>query len=77
MSTLKPRLNLWIECDGQVVLSKWRVGLLEAIQGTGSIYAAAERMNVQYRCVWDKLEEMEKGLDDIIAHHFEQAFGNE
>jgi len=62
MSTLKPHSNLWIECDGRVVLSKWRVRLLEAIQGTGSISAAARRVDVAYPRAWDKLDEMEKGL---------------
>ena len=59
---MKPRLNLWIEQDGEVVLSDWRVGLLEAIGETGSISAAAVKLNVPYHRAWDKLEEMEKGL---------------
>jgi molybdate transport system regulatory protein len=57
-----PRFNMWIEADGQVVLSKWRVQLLEAIDEAGSISAAAEKMGVQYRLAWDRLEEMENGL---------------
>jgi molybdate transport system regulatory protein len=63
MSTqLTPRFNLWIEADGQVVLSKWRVQLLKAVDETGSISGAAEKMGVQYRLAWDRLEEMENGL---------------
>jgi molybdate transport system regulatory protein len=56
------RANLWLEQDGQVVLSLWRVRLLQAIQTTGSISAAAQRMGVQYRCAYDKLDEMEARL---------------
>ncbi len=59
---MKPRVNLWIEQDGQVVLSRWRIQLLEAIAETGSISAAAEKLDVQYRRAWDKLHEMEAGL---------------
>jgi molybdate transport system regulatory protein len=59
---LTPRINLWIEAEGQVVLSKWRVKLLEAIRDAGSISGAAEKMGVQYRLAWDRLEEMETGL---------------
>jgi molybdate transport system regulatory protein len=59
---LTPRLNLWIEADGQVVLSKWRVQLLQALDEAGSISGAAEQMGVQYRLAWDRLEEMENGL---------------
>ena len=53
---LTPHLNLWLERDGQVVLSVWRVQLLAAIDQTGSISAAAERMQVQYRLAWDRLD---------------------
>ncbi len=61
-AALTPHANLWLEQDDRVVLSSWRVRLLEAIEETGSISAAAERMQVQYRCAWEKLEEMEAGL---------------
>jgi molybdate transport system regulatory protein len=59
---MKPRVNLWIEQDGEVVLSEWRVSLLEAIVETGSISGAAAKLDVPYHRAWDKLEEMEKGL---------------
>jgi molybdate transport system regulatory protein len=59
---LTPRINLWIEAEGRVVLSKWRVGLLEAIGEAGSISGAAEKLGIQYRLAWDRLEEMENGL---------------
>ncbi len=59
---LTPHLNLWLEQDDQVVLSVWRVQLLTAIDQTGSISAAAERMQVQYRLTWDRLNQMERGL---------------
>jgi molybdate transport system regulatory protein len=112
MYDFEPHYNLWLESDGQVVLSRWRIRLLEAIDESGSISAAANSMDVSYRRAWDKLDEMEKGLgvrlvdrqvggaggggakltkaghdyidrfkrfaqgvDDVIARHFEQAFG--
>jgi molybdate transport system regulatory protein len=62
LTQLTPRCNLWIEADGQVVLSKWRVQLLAAVDQAGSISGAAEKMGVQYRLAWDRLEEMENGL---------------
>jgi len=63
MSTpLVPHLNVWIEAEGEVVLSLWRVELLEAIDETGSITAAAARMDVQYQRAWHRLDEMERGL---------------
>ncbi|RMF03909.1 MAG: molybdenum transporter, partial [Chloroflexi bacterium] len=34
---MQQKSNFWIEKDGKVVLSLWRVRLLEAVQETGSI----------------------------------------
>ena len=62
-----PRFNVWLEKDGQVVLSPWRVRLLEAIADTGSISAAAERLNVPYRRAWEKVQEIEHGLGEKIV----------
>ena len=73
---LTPHVNLWIERDDQVVLSKWRVQLLATIEQTGSISAAAERMQVQYRLAWDRLEEMEHGLGlRLVERHVGGAGG--
>ncbi len=62
LDQLTPRINLWFEQDGKVVLSFWRVRLLQAIEQTGSISAAAEQMGIQYRLAWERLQEMEEGL---------------
>lgn len=60
---LTPRLNVWVESDdGEVVLSVWRVSLLETIAATGSINATAAKLGVSYRRAWDKLHEMEQHL---------------
>ncbi len=59
---MKPRFNAWLEVDGQVALSAWRVRLLEAIQETGSITAASDRLEVPYRRAWEKIHEMEAAL---------------
>lgn len=56
------KANFWIEKEGKVVLSSWRVGLLKAIEETGSISAAASKMGVSYRRAWDKIHESEERL---------------
>ena len=56
---MKPRFNLWVEADGAVVLSAWRIRLLEAIEDSGSIRAAAEKLSIPYRRAWEKVHEME------------------
>ena len=59
---MKARANFWIEKDGEVVLSSWRVRLLDAVEETGSISAAASKMDISYRRAWDKIHESEERL---------------
>lgn len=59
---MQPKFNVWLEHDGYVVLSPWRVQLLEAIAATGSISAAAKQLDVPYRRAWEKVQEIEQGL---------------
>ena len=56
------RSKVWLELDGQVVLSDWRVRLLEAIEETGSLARAARALEVPYRTAWYKLREIEERL---------------
>jgi molybdate transport system regulatory protein len=59
---MQAKANFWIERDGKVALSSWRIRLLEAVGETGSISAAASRMGVSYRRAWDKIHECEERL---------------
>ncbi len=59
---MQPRANVWLEREGKVALSIWRVELLKAIAETGSITAAAAKMNIPYRRAWDKIHECEERL---------------
>jgi molybdate transport system regulatory protein len=64
---MRPKLNLWIEKDGQVVLSTWRVDLLNAVNETGSISSAAEVMDVPYRRAWQRIHEMEERIGESLV----------
>lgn len=59
---MRARANFWIEEEGQVVLSTWRVRLLESVAETGSISAAASNMGISYRRAWDKIHQSEERL---------------
>lgn len=59
---MQPKFNVWLEADGNVVLSPWRVQLLETIAATGSISAAAKQLDLPYRRAWEKVQEIERGL---------------
>ena len=64
---MEPKFNLWIEHNGVVVLSEWRARLLDAIDQTGSISRAADRMKITYHRAWEKLHEMEVGLGEKLV----------
>ncbi len=53
---MNPQLNLWLESNGEVIFSIWRMALLQAVAETGSISAAAT-MDVHYRTAWQKINE--------------------
>ena len=54
--------KVWLERDGRVALSAWRIALLEAVGEAGSLAAAAARLGVPYRTAWYKLRQIEEQL---------------
>ncbi len=61
-SHLEPRIKLWVEKDGSLVLSDYRVQLLRCVAETGSLAEAAQRMGLSYRRAWGKVREIERNL---------------
>jgi molybdate transport system regulatory protein len=59
---VEPRAKLWIEKDGKLALSDYRVRLLRLIDETGSLSEAAAAMQLSYRRAWGKLKEIEQNL---------------
>jgi molybdate transport system regulatory protein len=58
---LEIRSKIWIERRGRgdVVLSEWRVELLEAVDAHGSLSRAAEALAVPYRTAWERVKATE------------------
>ena len=56
---LEIRSKIWIERRGEVVLSEWRVELLEAIDAKGSLSRAAEALEIPYRTAWERVKATE------------------
>jgi|ERR687888_585211 molybdate transport system regulatory protein len=54
------RSKIWLERGGKVVLSDWRVELLAAVDETGSLARAAQKLNVPYKTAWYKLKEIQE-----------------
>jgi molybdate transport system regulatory protein len=59
---MQPRAKLWLEQDGKLVLSDYRVRLLRHIDESGSLARAAAAMHISYRRAWGKLKEIEENL---------------
>lgn len=61
-NSLTVQSKIWIERREAVVLSDWRVQLLEAVEAEGSLSRAAELMDVPYRTAWNRIKESETAL---------------
>ena len=59
---MEPHAKLWVEHDGKLVLSEYRVRLLQLIDDTGSLAEAAAAMQLSYRRAWGKVREIEENL---------------
>ncbi|MHC5034717.1 MAG: winged helix-turn-helix domain-containing protein [Planctomycetota bacterium] len=57
---MKLRGKVWIEVEGQHVFGRGRAALLEAIERTGSIQAAAAKLGLSYRHAWTMLKTSEQ-----------------
>lgn len=59
---LVPRMKLWVEWDGGMILSDFCVTLLHEVAETGSLSRAAGAAGMPYRQAWGKLKELEQSL---------------
>ncbi len=68
MAAFAPRQKLWLEADGRLVMSDYRVKLLGLIGQTGSLAQAAAAMGLSYRRAWGKVKEIEENLQMPLVH---------
>lgn len=62
MEQMTPRHKLWLEQEGRIVMSDYRVRLLELVAESGSLSQAAQTMGLSYRRAWGKVKELEANL---------------
>jgi molybdate transport system regulatory protein len=63
-----PRAKLWLEGDGRIVMSGYRMHLLELVADSGSLAQAAEELGLSYRRAWGKVKEIEANLGLPLVH---------
>lgn len=56
------RLHLWLETEKGVFFGQGRLQLLEYIEFTGSLNAAAKALGMSYRAAWGKIKTSEEAL---------------
>jgi molybdate transport system regulatory protein len=56
------RIHLWLETSSGVLIGQGRLQLLEYIEHTGSLSAAAKALGMSYRAAWGKIKASEKIL---------------
>jgi len=59
---LSPSFKVWLRRNRFDVIGEGGASLLEAIEKSGSITAAARKVGVSYKYAWDRLAEIEKAL---------------
>ncbi len=62
MAQFEPRQKLWLEAEGRLVMSDYRLRLLQLVVETGSLAQAAAAMGLSYRRAWGKVKELEANL---------------
>jgi molybdate transport system regulatory protein len=61
-SSVTPRVKLWLEADGESVFCRGLSDMLNAVDHTHSIKAAAGEVGRSYRFVWARIKEAEAAL---------------
>ncbi len=73
---LTPGIRLWLSQSGTGVFGRGKWQLLDAIDKTGSLQAAAAALGISYRKAWGDLRKAEKALEvSLIERHRGGAAG--
>lgn len=62
LSNIKLRYKIWIEVDDKGALGDGKWKLLKAIEETGSLKLAMEKLDLTYRKTWNNIQKMEELL---------------
>jgi len=57
-----------MEADGRLVMSDYRMRLLELVAESGSLAHAATQLKLSYRRAWGKVKELEENLGVPLVH---------
>ncbi len=67
---VRPRVKLWLESGGESVFCRGLAEILNAVESTHSIKAAAAEVGRSYRFVWARIKDAEAALGGkLVAAH--------
>ena len=69
------KAKVWLEEGGALCFGRGRADLLQAIDGTGSISAAARQMGMSYRHAWTMLKASEQRLGRTLVRRSKGGAG--
>ncbi len=64
---MRVRIKLWLDEDEQVLFGEGIRNLLLAIDQTGSINQASEKLNMSYRRAWERIHRAEERLGEALV----------
>ena len=67
---LSLKFRFWINANGEKLLGKGRVELLELIKKHGSILKAAQDMKMSYRQAWQMVKEMNERAEAPLVEKY-------
>lgn len=65
--TVRPRVKVWLEADGDSVLCRGLSDILRAVDETGSIKSGAAKVGRSYRFVWARIKEAETAFGSSLV----------
>ena len=67
VKTVRPRVKIWLESDGESVLCRGLCEMLRAVDETGSIKSAAAKVGRSYRFVWSRIKDAESAFGTSLV----------
>lgn len=61
-AAIRPRVKLWVECEGESFLCGGLCRILRAVDDAGSIKHAAAEVGRSYRSIWSRIKQAEQAL---------------
>jgi len=60
--------QLIVSDDGEIIMGKGRMEILDSIDRTGSINRTSKEMKMSYKAVWSKIKSTEKNFGKPVVH---------